>query len=258
MSHQTPTHSIDSPSGLPILFRGPPLSEGPLPALFYLALSAEESLTLSPFCQPTEFALRHNIRVFSCDLPGHGPGLDPNRAIDLWTSWYSQGLDPLKQFLEAFHQNIDFLVNNHYVIPKQMAIAGLSRGGLLALHTAAKDQRIKTVVGFAPLTTLTRLAEMIGNVNDPIIQSYAAEHLIPALTHHHIRFYIGNNDQRVNTDAAYQVIRKIALEAYEKRHRDGTAEFIMTPSVGHKGHGTSPQSFQDGIDWAMKQIIKGK
>ena len=45
-------HKITTASNLEVYFTGPPIEEGPRPALFYFALSGHQSLTLDPFNQP--------------------------------------------------------------------------------------------------------------------------------------------------------------------------------------------------------------
>lgn len=254
MDHAHPLQHIEMTSGLPVWFRGPPLDAEPTPSLLYLALSGSDSLMLDPFNQPVIYALKLGWRVFSCDLPAHGPGLDPNRAMDQWAAWFAEGKDPIANFLDPFLQNIEELRTLGHLNLQQTALAGLSRGGLIVLNAAARDPRLEVVVGYAPLTDLRRLAEVAERPHDPLMQSYAVNHLAEKLTTCQIRLYIGNRDQRVQTDAVYQSARAIVEAAAEQRPRKGSVDFIMTPSIGHKGHGTSPDTFRAGIEWIQESL----
>lgn len=241
---------IESPFPLAIHHLGPDLNKGPLPSLFYFALSGEESLTLDPYNQPAVFLAQHPIRILSFTLPGHGPGYATSTAISLWGKELAEGHNIIAEFIEAAVQNIDYLIEQGIIHPKHLAAAGLSRGGFIATHLAARDPRIHTVVGYAPMTRLTFLKEFAE------IHSYALDliHLVEKLVHKKIRFYIGNRDLRVGTKESYQFIETLAETQHQAGYRSPPAELIITPSIGHKGHGTSLATFHDGMKWLQSKI----
>lgn len=231
------------------LFKGPPLEEGPLPTLFYFALSDDESLNLDPFNQLVEFLKNEPIRIFSLTIPGHGPDLDPTKAISRWKELYDQGLDPLSPFFAKAAQTIEQLAAQN--ILSKVAVAGLSRGAFCALHIAARTPLIRTVLGFAPLTDLNYLQEFAGFTP----RYLSLEPLIPKLCDRTIRFYIGNRDTRTGSENCFHLVRDLANEAYEQRIRSSPIEMIVGPSIGHKGHGTSPEVFKNGATWLKEQLL---
>ena len=245
---------LDSPSALPIYHMGPPLKVGPLPALFYFALSGKDSLELDPFNQPAAFLKEDPMRVFSFTLPGHGGELKNSEAIAYWAEAFASGQNPIRDFVEQAKANIDELVQRNLIDPQRLAAAGLSRGGFVATHLAAQDERVKIILGFAPMVSLELSEEFKKEpVSASVIES-SLEALIPRLTSKMLRFYIGNRDLRVHTDACYSFIRKLTDAAYVAKVSSPQVELVISPSIGHLGHGTAPQTFLNGMNWLKEKM----
>lgn len=248
---------ISSPTGLSIYYKGPGLTYKHLPALFYFALSGEESLYCDPYNQPVMHLSNEPIHLFSFTVPAHGPGYDHTHAMRNWAHAIEQGDNVIAEFVERSIKNIDYLISQGYIDAHHIAVAGLSRGGFIATHIAAADARIRTVLGYAPLTRLDYLEEFQKIQQSPIVQALSLSHLADKLVKKHVRFYIGNRDVRVGTDECYQCIRHIVEVAHSKGVRSPSIELMISPSIGHKGHGTPPQIFQDGVKW-VKERFKDK
>jgi pimeloyl-ACP methyl ester carboxylesterase len=246
-------HTLSTPSSLPLFYTGPGLEEGPLPAFFYFSLSGEESLCLDPYNQPVAFLHDAPLRVFSWNLPGHGPGYNPHTAVALWAHEIRQGRRLIADFVEEMLKTIQHLIDQHIVDPEKMAVGGLSRGAFIASHLAAKEPRLKTLLGFAPLTDLTR-AQEFKELHSIDLASLSLQALANHLIHTHVRFYIGNHDTRVGTDACFAFIDKLSQAAFAHRIRSPQVELFITPSVGHKGHGTLPRIFFDGANWIREHL----
>lgn len=249
-----PTEILLGPSKLKIYHKGPGLDQGPLPSLFYFALSGAESLEQDPFNQPVAFLATDPIRVFSFTIPGHGEGLLNPEAMSFWSQEMMQNHNIIAEFVSQGLENIQYLIDQGYADPLHLAVGGLSRGGFVAAHLAANDPRIRIVLGFAPLTKLTYLKEFEGMQN-PIAASLNLSNLLDKLIDKKIRFYIGNRDIRVGTEECFQFIHALAEAAYEKGIRSPKTELIIASSIGHKGHGTSIESFKDGAMWVKKELI---
>ena len=225
-------------------FVGPPLEEGPLPALIYLALSDEESLHLDPFNQPVKYLKSSRIRIFSLTIPGHGPDLDPTKAITFWRQKFDEGIDILTPFFNQAAQQIKDW--QHHM--SSIAIGGLSRGAFCACHIAALLPQVKIVLGFAPLIQLELAKEMQG-CHLPNLA------LDPdTLCDRTIRFYIGNRDLRTGTENCFQFVRDLANAAFQRKIRSSPIELIVGPSIGHQGHGTAPHVFEAGANWLMEKL----
>lgn len=244
---------IFTPEQTEIAVVGPDLKKGPLPAFFYFSLSAQESLSLDPYNQPVTPLAKLPIRIYSFTLPSHGEGCDNRRAMEAWSRSMTKGETPLEECLTSISKGIGWLIDQGWVDSHKMAVGGLSRGAFIASHVAIRDPRIKTLLGFAPLTKLSQVREFAS------IESKAApwdlhQHLDKLLHLHHLRFYMGLRDTRVHTDACYDLIRSLVELAHEKRKRSFFAELFLTHSIGHMGHGTSPQVFLEGAKWIQEQL----
>jgi predicted esterase len=238
-------------------YLGPKPEAGLLPAFFYFSLSGEESLSLYPYCQPATLLADAPLRVFSLTIPGHEPGLNKLQAMQYWADHMAQGEYVLEEFFEKAIQAILWLVEQKLVDPQKLSVGGLSRGGFIATHLAARSSLIETVLGFAPLTELMQLKEF---TTHPSLQRRASEldlcHLIDRLTHvRSFRFYIGTLDTRVGTDACYHFIRRLAEKGYEKHARHQKIELRLCPSIGHQGHGTDPHTFVEGAAWIKHKLL---
>ena len=242
-----------------IEYLGPGPEGGPLPAFFYFALSGVESLCLHPYNQPALHLDSGAMRIFSFTIPGHEQGMNKFHAMEYWAEQMAAGTYLLEDFFDQTQRAILWLINQDLVDPEHVGIGGLSRGGFVATHMAARLPLVHTLLGFAPLTELSQLKEFA----QPSLEGHTAKldlvHLVDHLTHvRHIRFYIGNLDTRVNTDACYRFIRSLAEKGHAKHARHQKIELMLTPSIGHQGHGTDPHVFEEGSLWAKNHLLEKK
>lgn len=242
-----------------IHYLGPDPEVGPLPAFIYFALSGEESLGLHPYNQPPKIMNCSNLRIFSFTIPGHEEGMNKFQAMEYWADCMLQGKPIFESFFEKVVFGIRWLIEQKIADPDKLGTGGLSRGGFIATHIAARIPEIRTVLGFAPLTELMHLKEFNAKLVDAEkAKEWNLVHLTSKLAHvSHFRFYIGNLDTRVDTDACYQFIRRLAEEGHEKRLRTQKVELMITQSIGHKGHGTDPHIFEQGAIWAQTLLLSG-
>lgn len=242
--------------GRRIDYAGVSLDLGPLPAFVYFALSGEESLHLHPYNSPVVHLSESPMRIFSITLPAHGEGYNKFHAMQAWADLTAEGTSWLEDFFQNALLSIHWLFKAGLAVPDAIALGGLSRGGFIAAHLAARLEKVKALIGFAPLTRLSELKEFT-----PELQERAApfdlETLIEKLLHvQHTRFYIGNHDSRVSTDACYRFIRLFAEKVHEKHIRQCHIELMITHSIGHKGHGTAPSIFEEGARWIKQQLLE--
>jgi len=242
---------IAGPSGTTIYVSGPSLNAGPLPALFYFALSGNASLTLDPFNQPVAFLDQTPIRTFSLTLPGHGKGMEVTEAMAFWAQNLHKDSNLLADFIDNTVDQVNYLIDKGLIDPSYIAAAGLSRGGFIAAHVTARIPAIKTLAALAPLTTLTTLREF-NNIDSA--DELSLIHHVDALADKSIRFYIGNRDTRVSTEKCFELVSALSNAAYAKKIRSPQIELIVFPSIGHRGHGTPTDIFRDGATWIKQQI----
>jgi len=237
--------------GLTLYHVGPPLENGPLPSIFYFALSASDSLTKDPFNQPIQFLSDRPIRFFSLDLPAHEGDQSPFDALNSWAQDISNGIDVLTPFFEKVLEAIQYGIDQTLIHPEKLGIAGLSRGGFLASHLAAREPRIKAILQFAPLTNLKKSKDLHSVAHHPLVEALNLFPLACNLSNRNIRFYIGNKDTRVDTRSCFEFAMHLVDNS---TLRSPQIELIITPSIGQAGHGTSPDTFKQGAEWLANAI----
>lgn len=233
--------------GVTLYHAGPSLDHGPLPSFFYFCISGPDTLSLDPFNQPVQFLNGQMIRIFSLTLPGHD--LSPKEAMKVWAQNLEQGRPFLREFIDQAQTALDFVLREKFADPAKLACGGLSRGAFAAAHLAARDERFRHLLGFAPLTRLTKLKEF-AHLHDNRLDLHL---LAPALADRHVRLYIGNDDTQVGTKECFDFASAIVKE---KKTRTAHVEFFMYPSIGKNGHGTPPEIFQQGAQWILHQLAR--
>ncbi len=231
-------------------FLGPSLDAGPLPAIFYFSLSAHDSLHLNPYNQPAVLLNSPALRIFSITLPGHDI-LPPTEALRVWADEIHHGRDVIKTFVQEIAAYIHHLIQHHVIDQSKIAMMGLSRGAFIAAHAAAVLPQVRSVLGFAPLTRLGALKEF----QELDTQRWDLSQLTEKLYDRTLRFYIGNRDTRVGTESCFQFITKLSETAFQNKISSSPIELIIGPSVGHRGHGTSPEVFKHGTSWLRHQLL---
>ncbi len=244
--------SIDFGEGLEMGVSGPPLTEGPLPALFYFALSAKDSLCQGPYNQPVAYLSSRRLRVFSVTLPFHQPPLDPQDALTHWAQAFLQGHDILAPFIHNVVRVIEKIAQLGY--SSKMAVAGLSRGALIAAHVAAHSTLVQYILGFAPLTRLGKAREFREFAPHSLIDAYDTHNLLARLIGKPLRFYIGNRDERVGTASCFSVTQQLTEASYQSKIRSPQVELVIFPSIGYHGHGTPKEIFEQGAEWICQKL----
>jgi esterase FrsA len=239
-------HKIQGPDSSEILYVNCP-EKSVKPAVFYFSLSAYDSLSLDPFNTPVRLLSHYDTRIFSFTLPAHGEGLNQNEAMKAWTQVLLQGKDPLASFLEEAAANIRFLIEEGWVDPQNMAVSGLSRGAFAAMKLARLMPELKIILGYAPLVVMSSLDESKTT-------HYTLFDHIDDFMGKKIKYIMGNNDTRVGTDNAYNFLRALIKKGVENGDRSPPFELTLRPSIGYRGHGTSPESFKEGVLWLAKNL----
>lgn len=219
---------LTTPRGTKLYYTGPSLADGPLPTLFYFALSGEDSLGTDPYNQPVQFLQGTPLRIFSLTLPLHDGTFSYQEAIEAWTE------DLLLSFFDEAEDAIRYTERQGWIQKGKLALAGLSRGGLIASHLTARLPEVSYLLGFAPVTRPRTLPKL-----DLLL-------IADKLCDRHVRFYIGNRDERVSTRNTTEVVLRLAELS---SHRSPQIELILTPSIGQMGHGTSFETFSKGAEW---------
>ena len=246
--------SCISSTGQTFYYVGPDLSHGPLPAVFYFALSAEESLLTDPFNQAVALLTSFPLRIFSLDLPAHGAGYRATEAIEVWAEQMAQGIDTLTPFLDQVALSIASFVTEGFILADKIALMGLSRGAFVALQVGARLCLAHMILGFAPLIQMSQTKECQALGNNAIAEALDLNYRAADLLHKHIRLYMSNRDTRVGTKTCFDFVYGLAELAHSHGIRSPHIELRLTPPIGHQGHGTSRETFEEGARWLIQAL----
>ncbi|MBM83733.1 MAG: hypothetical protein CMJ78_24515 [Planctomycetaceae bacterium] len=182
------------------------------PTLIVLASTVEETLSDAYFRQcGNQLADKAGWLCVSIDLPCHGTRQrkgEPN-GLTGWRSRVDKGEDFVKPFNQRLSSVLDHLIENGYSDAKRIAACGTSRGGFLAVHFAAADTRVACVAAFAPVTKLAKLREFKGAENNALTKQLSLINYAGKLAKRSVWIVIGDQDQRVSTDSAIALARRL-------------------------------------------------
>ena len=177
-------------------------------------------------------------------------------ALTLWTKLLMEGSSFLDEVLRPSCQAaVNYCIAEGYAIPGKIAASGLSRGGFVAAHLAACHPAITHLLAFAPLTTFDHMELFSIAPALPLpIAAYALTTLCDRLWDRSTCIYIGNRDRRVDSRSCFAFVDTLVNHAYERGVRSPPIELHLLPSIGFRGHGTSPTSFTSGAQWLCDQL----
>ena len=209
--------------------------QSPAATFFVFATSVDEIAKTSIYTETGRLLARHGWLFVTLDPPCHGRDRKPDEppALSGWAHRVKLGQDPVKPFTDRCRDVLDWLVANKYTDPGQVATGGTSRGGFCALHFAASDSRVRTVVCVSPVTNLRALREFDG-ITAKQTRPYDASSLASKLVGRRIWISIGNADPRVSTDDCMATVRTfVQAAAKASRGKPVPIELVVGPSLGH-------------------------
>lgn len=211
---------------------------GPRPTLFLFTFEIEKMQGLVPYTEVGRRLAKFGVLSVIVDAPCHGPDRREGEPPQLqgWRHRIEKGENTIKEFTERVSAVLDHLVETGATDKDHVAACGTSRGGFLALHAAAADPRIRAVAAFSPVTDLLALREFKGMENDPLTLSLDIARQAAKLSGKEVWISIGNDDRRVDTDAAVTAAR--ALVGETAKNSDGSlraahVELIVGANPGH-------------------------
>ena len=223
-------------------------------ALFiYLTMSAASSFETPLINAPILHAAKKGLNLLSLTLPSHGFEDDAKQGITRWAIAFDKGTDPLSEFIEQAADYINNLAEEYEY--KSICVSGLSRGAFIASHLCARIHSTPTILlGFSPATSLCSLQAFKELNIENKVRCYDIKNLQKELASKPLKYYIGNYDRAVNTATCIQTIEAIRTYAIEYMEKHPQCELTLHPSLGHRGHGTAPEIFQSGTEWALNKL----
>ncbi len=244
-------HILTTPDGVRVGIVGRKKPQ-PAPTLLVFATSIEQ--TLSPresYNKTSRFLMRRGYISVSLDVPCHGHDLRPGEtgtmeaALADWRKRIEQGDALVDEFVRRVSSAISFLVDTGWTDAGKIAACGTSRGGFMAMHVAAADERVRCAAGLSPVTSLLALREFAGSEDNDAVRRLDLRNFAGKLADKSVWIAIGNNDTRVGTDHAVDLARKIAAESLARGRRP-MVELHVTAT---QGHSLPPAARREAAKW---------
>jgi dienelactone hydrolase len=230
--------------------------DAPAPTLFVFATSLE-NLEKQPIYTDVGLRLsKHGFLYVALDPPCHGEDVKAKEPPELrgWRHRLENGEPLIAPFTDRARDVLDYLVKEGYTDPGRVAACGTSRGAFLAYHFAAVEPRVKAVAGLSPLTDLLAITEFKGMEKHEATRALAVETLAPKLAGRAVWLSIGNDDQRVSTDAAIAFTRKLVTAGAAARKdvkQVIPVELIVAPA---QGHSAIEHESERAAAWLLRQL----
>jgi len=224
----------------------------PAPTLFILASTIEGTLGDPYYRRAGNILSEQGFLCVSIDLPCHGSehlsGEPPQ--LEGWRHRCERGEDFVASSNKRLSQVLDYLIQEGYSDAEKICVCGTSRGGFLSLHFAAHDPRVRCVAAYAPVTDLVALREFHGAESNALVQSLDLRKHANKLAGRAVWLIIGDQDERVGTDLAIDLARRITKASLDHKLTSRVDLHVIAESRGH----TTPEgAVESSAQWILKQ-----
>ena len=225
----------------------------PAPTLFVFAGTIETSLNDAYFRQCGNELMKRGFVCVSLDLPSHGLQKSPEEpaGLDGWRWRIEKGLPFRTELTLRISRVLDDLIARRLTDPGKIAACGTSRGGYAALLFAAYEPRVRCAAAFCPVTDLGRLREFKGVEQNPAVKELSIHAHAGRLAGRPVWLVIGDNDERVGTDATIDLARGLS-EAARKQKLPGKVDLLVLAEPG--GHTTPKGADQMAAAWILQSL----
>jgi len=227
-------------------------AEKPAPTLIILAGTIDSTLEKPYFRQCGNDLAKHGYLCVSIDIPCHGVHSFKDRSgLAGWSQHAIHNEDFVAQNNTRLSAVVDHLIETDRTDPDRIAVCGTSRGGFLALHFAAHDERIKAVAAFAPVTDLAALSEFRDHTEHPEVKRLSVINQADKLAGRPVWIVIGDQDERVSSQRAIELAVAMTAES-RKQELPSKVELHVMPEP--RGHTTPAGSQEKAAAWILKQL----
>ena len=252
---------LRTPSGIEFALVGAKPAS-PAPTIFVLGGAAPDTVEGESSNRIGWLLAKHGFLSVGIDIPCHGKDQKPGEPRGLAGLRYrlEKGEQPLTEFKGRLKSVIDFLVSERYSDPARLVVSGPSRGGFMALHSAAADPRLRIAVAFAPVTDLLALREFHGMADPAPARSLDVMQLLDKLADRLVWVSIGHKDDRVGSQHAIDfTLRLMELSPGHKKPMThfwsgDDIRLVVTPSEGAGGHSSYRMAHDEAAAWVLRQL----
>jgi pimeloyl-ACP methyl ester carboxylesterase len=226
--------------------------EKPAPVLFLLGGSMDDTVTNETFARIAVPWREAGGMVVAVDSPSHGAEqpTDEKNSLRAWRNRLVAGDNFVPTFTARLRGLLDHLIRERLADESRVGVAGISRGGFLAVHFAASEPRVRFIGAFTFVSDLSTLVEFNGAEQNPLVRSLGLIHLAGRVTDRSLFGIIGSTDYRAGTARAIELIVRVAETAVAMGKRPA-AELKIVPVAGHQ---LELQDFSTGGGWLASRL----
>jgi dienelactone hydrolase len=181
---------------------------------------------------------------------GHDLKAGQPSSLGGWAIHAKKNEDFLGPYVQNCMDVLDHLIAEGITDAQRVAVEGVSRGGFCALHFAAREPRIKAVLGISPVTNPLALKEFAG-VTAEQVKGISLDQVLEPLVGRTVWISIGNSDDRVSTDDCIAFSRR--LVATTRRLQPQLNLFPVHLHVGMSaGHRSTDDAYASAADFLLK------
>ncbi|HYF35992.1 MAG TPA: alpha/beta fold hydrolase [Prosthecobacter sp.] len=226
----------------------------PAPTLFIIGspLTMLDKANLRYFRETGEALSKHGWIYVVLDPAGEGHDLKPGQPSSLpgWAIRCQKNQDFISPYVRNCIDVLNHLIAEGITDPQRVAVQGVSRGGFCALHFAARESRIKAVIGISPVTNPLALKEFAG-VTSEQVAPISLDHVLEPLAGRTVWISIGNSDDRVSTDDCIAFTRRLVATT-----RKLQPQLNLFPVHLHVGMSAGHRSTDDAYASAAEFLLK--
>lgn len=222
----------------------------PAPTLIILAGTVEGTLGDPYYRRAGNILAEKGFLCVSIDLPCHGAQVNAGEPPQLsgWCYRAEHGDDFVAEFSKRLSSALDDLIAQGYTDPERIAICGTSRGGFMSLQFAAHEPRVRCVAAYSPVTDLAALREFKGAEANAMVQSLDVRKQADKLAGRPVWIIIGDQDERVSTDSAIDLARRITRASLAQKL---TSQVDLHVIAEPRGHTTPNGAVESSAAWIL-------
>ena len=222
----------------------------PAPTLIILAGTIEGTLGETYYRRAGNILAEQGFLCVSIDLPCHGAQVNVGEPPQLsgWCYRAEHGDDFVAEFSKRLSGVLDDLIAQGYTDPERIAICGTSRGGFMSLQFAAHEPRVRCVAAYSPVTDLAALREFKGAEANAMVQSLDVRQQADKLAGRPVWIIIGDQDERVSTDSAIDLARRITRASLAQKL---TSQVDLHVIAEPRGHTTPNGAVEGSAAWLL-------
>lgn len=199
-----------------------------------------------------EVLAQHGWIYVALDPACEGHDLKEGQPASLggWAIHAKRGEDFITPYVRNCVEVLDHLVASGITDVQRIAVQGISRGGFCALHFAAREPRIRAVLGMSPVTNPLALKEFETVAADQIA-GISLDHTWAPLAGRPVWISIGNSDDRVSTDECIAFTRRLITTTHALQPRLNLFPVHLHIGVS-AGHRTPDDAYSAAADFLLK------